>query len=91
MGLRERLGLVTQFFQRARTKGHELRDDDAGGEGRPPSAAEQSSQREERRRGGMTAEDLEWEQASQRRDRERQARSGEPTIAAVEPKISGDT
>jgi hypothetical protein len=76
MGLRERLQKVTQFFQRATTRGHQLRQDDARDESPSSSAGEQSRQREERRRGGMTAEDRDWEQASQQRDRDRQAQSG---------------
>ena len=70
MGLRERLTQVTQFFQKARTKGRKLMDED---ERRASSAEEHVSQREDRRLGGMTAEDREWEQASQQRNRERQA------------------
>jgi hypothetical protein len=65
MGLRERLQTVTQFFQKAATRGHQLRQDDARDESSASSAGEQSRQREERRRGGMTAE-----------DRDRQAQSG---------------
>jgi hypothetical protein len=80
MGLRERLTQVTQFFQKARTEGRRLMDEDA----RQASPDEQSSQREERRLGGMTAEDREWEQASQQRNRERQAQLRKPTIAADE-------
>ena len=73
MGLRERLQSVTQFFQKAATRGHELRQEDQSGENDAPSAGEQTRQREERRLGGMTAEDREWEQASQQRNRDRQA------------------
>lgn len=91
MGLRERLQMVTQVFQRARSKGRQLREDDEGGEGEASSAAEQSSQREARRLGGMTAEDRDWEQASLQRDRDRQAQSGDPTISADGPMLSGDT
>jgi hypothetical protein len=76
MGLRERLQSVTQFFQKAAVKGHQLREDEARDEGQASSAGEQSRQREERRLGGMTAEDREWEQASQQRDRDRQSQSG---------------
>jgi hypothetical protein len=76
MGLRERLQTVTQFFQKAATRGHQLRQDDARDESPASSAEEQSRQREVRRLGGMTAEDRAWEQASQQRDRERQAQSG---------------
>ena len=50
MGLRERLQQVAQVFQQARSAGHQLREDDAGGEGDASSAAAQSSQREARRR-----------------------------------------
>ena len=85
MGLRERLTQVTQFFHKARTEGRRLMDEDAR---RASSSAEQSSQREERRLGGMTAEDREWEQASLQRNRDRQARSGEPTISSGERSIS---
>lgn len=84
MGLRERLQMVTQFFQRAATKGHQLREDDARDESVAASAGEQSRQREERRLGGMTAEDQAWEQASQQRDRDRHASSGAAKPAAEE-------
>ncbi len=87
MELRERLTQVTQVFQRARTKGRQLIEED---ERRGQSAAEQADQREERRLGGMTAEDREWEQASLQRNRERQAGSREPGVAADEPKVSAD-
>jgi hypothetical protein len=90
MGLRERLQMVTQVFRRARSKGLQLRADQ-GGEGEASSAVEQSDQREARRRGGMTAEDRDWEQASQQRNRDRQAQSSDPTISADDPTISGDT
>ena len=73
MGLRERLQKVTQFFRKAATRGHQLRESD---EGSGSSAGSQSSQREARRLGGMTAEDRAWEQASQQRNRDRQAQSG---------------
>ena len=86
MGLRERLTQVTQFFQRARSKGRKLMEED---EQRGSSAAEQAGQREERRLGGMSAEDREWEQASLQRDRERQARLREPGMAADDPSIRG--
>ena len=76
MGLRERLQSVTQFFQKAATRGHQLRQDDARDESPASSSEEQGRQREERRRGGMTAEDRDWEQASQQRNRDRQAQSG---------------
>jgi hypothetical protein len=85
MGLRERWTQLTQFFRTARTKGRQLMDED---ERRASSPGEQSNQREERRLGGMTAEDREWEHASQQRNRERQERSREPTISADDPKIS---
>ncbi len=70
MGLRERWTQVTQFFQKARTEGRHLMEEDAR---RAASAEEQVSQREDRRLGGMTAEDREWEQASLQRNRDRQA------------------
>jgi len=87
MGLRERLTAVTQYFRTARKKGRQLMEED---ERRGSSAAEQADQREERRLGGMTAEDREWEQASLQRNRERQAGSREPGVAADEPKGSAD-
>jgi hypothetical protein len=68
MGLRERLQKVTQFFQKAATRGHQLREEEARDEGAASSAGDQSRQREERRRGGMTAEDRDWEKASQQRE-----------------------
>ena len=81
MGLRERLQSVTQFFQKAATRGHRLRQEDEGDESLGSSAGEQSRQREERRLGGMTAEDRAWEQASQQRDRDRQGQSGAANTA----------
>ena len=77
MGLRERLQQVTQLFQKAASRGHQLRQEDERGENHAPSSGEQSRQREERRRGAMTAEDREWEEASKQRNRDRQAQSGE--------------
>ena len=71
MGLRERVQMVTQFLQKAATKGHQLREEEAPDESHAPSVGEQSRQREERRLGGMTAEDRAWEQASQQRARDR--------------------
>jgi hypothetical protein len=65
MGLRERLQSVTQFFQKAATRGHELREEDERGEKPAPSAAEQTRQPEEQSPGEMTAEDRDREQASQ--------------------------
>ncbi len=76
MGLRERLQKVTQFFQKAATRGHQLRENDERDEGPGSSAGSQSSQREARRLDGMTAEDRAWEQASLQRNRDRQAQSG---------------
>jgi hypothetical protein len=76
MGLRERLQAVTQLFQKAASRGHQLRQEDERGENHAPSSGEQSRQREERRRGAMTAEDREWEEASQQRSRDRQAQTG---------------
>jgi hypothetical protein len=73
MGLRERLQAVTQFFQKAATRGHQLRENEERGENDASSAGEQTRQREERRLGGMTAEDRDWEQARQQRNRDRQA------------------
>jgi hypothetical protein len=84
MGLRKRLQSVTQFFQKAATRGHQLREDAEGDESAASSAGDQSCQREARRHGGMTAEDRAWEQASQQRDRDRQAQSGAAKSAADE-------
>ena len=75
MGLRERLQSVTQFFQKAATRGHELRRDEERGENDDASAGDQTRQREVRRLGGMSAEDRDWEQASQQRNRDRQAQT----------------
>ena len=75
MGLRERLSKVMQILENAGSAGQQLREEEAGGEGGDASPAKQASQREARRREGMTAEDREWEQASQQRDRERRAPS----------------
>jgi hypothetical protein len=76
MGLRERLQSVTQFFQKAATRGHQLRQEDERGENDDSSAGDQTHQREERRLGGMSTEDRDWEQASQQRNRDRQAQTG---------------
>jgi hypothetical protein len=76
MGLLERLQSVTQFFQKAATRGHELRQDEERGENDASSAGDQTRQREERRVGGMSAEDRDWEQASLQRNRDRQAQTG---------------
>ncbi len=84
MGLRERLQMVTQFFQKAATRGHQLREDEARDASTASFAGEQGRQREERRLGGMTAEDRAWEQASQQRNRDRQAQSGAAKAAADE-------
>jgi hypothetical protein len=51
-GLREQLQKVTQLFQKAATRGHQLRQDDARDESLASSAGEQDRQREERRLGG---------------------------------------
>jgi hypothetical protein len=56
MGLRERLQSVTQFFQKAATRGHRLRQEDERDEQQASSAAEQTRQRDARRPGGMTAD-----------------------------------
>jgi len=72
MGLRERLQGVAQFFQKAATRGHELREKEHD-EGPPPSAGEQSRDQEERRLGGMTAKDRTPEHADQQRGQARQA------------------
>jgi len=84
MGLRERLQTVAQFFQKAAIRGQGLRQEDERGENHAASAGEQTRQREERRRGGMTAEDRDWEQASQQRNRDRQAQSGAAKTSADE-------
>jgi hypothetical protein len=84
MGLRERLQNVTQYFQKAATRGHELREEEARDEGAASSEGEQSRQREEQRLSGMTAEDRDWEQASQQRDRDRHAQSGAAKTPADE-------
>jgi len=89
MELREQLRAVTQVFQRARTEGRKLREE-ATGEREALSAAEQNQQRDEWRRGAMSAEDREWERASQQRDRERRARTGDSSLAAEEPTFSTD-
>ena len=90
MGLRERLSKVMQVLENTRSTGHQLREEAAAGDGGAASPAEQASQRAARRREGMTAEDRAWEQASQQRDRDRQAKSSEPGIAADEPTIAGN-
>lgn len=84
MGLRERLQAVTQFLEKAATRGRELRQGDERDERQASSTGDQSSQREERRLGGMSAEDRAWEQASQQRNRDRQAQSGAAKPAAEE-------
>jgi hypothetical protein len=84
MGLRERLQKVTQFFQKAATRGHQLREEEARDESAASSAGDQSRQREERRRGGMTAADRDWEKAGQQRERDRQAQSGAAKTPADE-------
>jgi hypothetical protein len=76
MSLHERLQSVTQFFQKAATRGHRLRQEDERGENSASSSGEQTQQREERGLGGMTAQDRDWEQASLQRNRDRQAQSG---------------
>jgi hypothetical protein len=84
MGLRERLQKVTQFFQKAATRGHQLREEEARDEGAASSAGDQSRHREAQRRGGMTAEDRDWEKAGQQRERDRQAQSGAAKTSADE-------
>ena len=83
MGLRERLQRLTQFFQKAATRGHQLREE-ARDESSASSVEDQGRQREERRLGGMTAEDRAWEQASQQRNRDRQGQSSAAKNAADE-------
>jgi len=63
MGLRERLQSVTQFFQKAATRGHELRQEDESAENQPSSAAEQTRQGAAPRPGEMTANGRNKEQA----------------------------
>ena len=84
MGLRDRLQKVTQFFQKAATRGHQLREEEARDEDAATSAGELDRRREVRRLSGMTAEDRDWEKASQQRDRDRQAQFGAAKTAADE-------
>ena len=72
MGLRERLQSVTQLFQSAATKGHQLREDEERGESPAPSAGTEGDRRDEPRQDAMTAEDREKEQTSQQQERDRQ-------------------
>lgn len=65
MGLRERLQAVTQFFQNAATRGHQLRQEEERGENGAPSAGEQSRQLDEPRGDGTTAEDRDRERVGQ--------------------------
>jgi hypothetical protein len=67
MGLRERLQSVTQFFQKAATSGHQMREDEQRGENHASSAGERGRQGEEPHQGGMTAENRDSEQAGQQR------------------------
>lgn len=84
MGLRERLQSITKLFQSAATKGHQLRQDEERDQSQASAGGEQTRQREERRLGGMTAEDRAWEQASQQRNRDRQAQPGAAKTAPDE-------
>ena len=84
MGLRERLQSVTQFFQSAATKGHQMREDEERDESLASSGGDQNRQGDGRSQGGMTAEDQASEQASQQRDRDQQAQSGAAKTAADE-------
>ena len=68
MGLGERLQSVTQFFQKAATRGHQLREDEERGDNDASSPGEQALQGEDRRQGGMTAENGDSEQAGQQRN-----------------------
>ena len=61
---------VIVFLRSSRTKGGSMRDEQ---QDRARTSAEHVAQREDRRRAGMTAEDREWEEASLRRSREREA------------------
>ena len=65
MGLRERLQSVTQFFQKAATRGHQLRENEERGENRAPSGGEQDRQRDEPRGTGSAAEDRDRGQTGQ--------------------------
>jgi hypothetical protein len=47
MGLRERLQAVTQFFQKAATKGHQLREEEARDESAASSAGKETRQRDD--------------------------------------------
>jgi hypothetical protein len=76
--------MVTQFFEKAATRGHALRQDEERDESQAPSAGKQGSQREERRPGGMSAEDRAREKAGRKRHNERQAQSGAAKPAAEE-------
>jgi hypothetical protein len=71
MGLRERLQTVTQFFQKATTRGRRLREEDERSEDHASSVGEQTHQREESHQGAMTAEDRNRTRAGQQRDRGR--------------------
>jgi hypothetical protein len=84
MGLRERLQSLTQFFQKAATRGHQLRENEERGGGQASSAGDQSRQRDEAHPGGPKADDRSSEQAGQQRDRERQSQSGTAKIEAKE-------
>ena len=74
MGLRERLATVTQFLQRAASRGHQLREEDEGGEQGASSAAKQRSQRK---------------RDQQSRSSEPALARNKSTIAADEPTRSG--
>jgi len=67
MGIQERLQTVTQLFQKAATRGHELREDEEQGENHSSSGAEQTRQQDGMTAGGGTAK-----QPSQQ-DRDRNA------------------
>ena len=82
MGLRERLQTVTQFFQKAATRGHKLRQEDERGENQAPASGEQARPQGERRGREKTAEDRDSKRASRQRRRNRRAQSG----AAKTPK-----
>jgi hypothetical protein len=71
MGIRERLQSVTQFFQKAATRGHQLRQEDERSENREPPAGALDRQRHEPPQSGPAAGDRTSGQAGQRSDQAR--------------------
>ena len=63
MGIRERLQAVTQFFQKAATRGHQLRQEDERSEKREPPAGALDRQRHEPPQSGPATEDRDGERA----------------------------